>query len=104
MTMAETHPDRTTGTLPVEPPGQSILRRRPLPVPGNRRGPGNRGRSKSIVVFGAGDPLARRVTRALLASGHDVTVAVSGDDVHESSGASRRVIRWETPMRCDGPL
>ncbi len=30
-------------------------------------------RSASVIVLGAGDPLARRVTRALIASGHDVT-------------------------------
>jgi nucleoside-diphosphate-sugar epimerase len=55
-----------------------------------------------VIVLGAEDPLARRVARALVASGHDVTVAVSGDDVLELSGASCRVIRWEDPdaLRC----
>jgi nucleoside-diphosphate-sugar epimerase len=54
-------------------------------------------RSASVIVLGAGDPLARRVTRALIASGHDVTVAAPEDDVRESSGASRRVIPLEDP-------
>jgi hypothetical protein len=58
---------------------------------------GNAGRSKSIVLLGAGDPLARRVTRALITSGHTVTVAVFDDDVRESFGASRRVFRAADP-------
>lgn len=100
--MAETHLDRTTGTIPFEPPGQSLPGRRRLPVPDDRRDPCNAGRSKSIVVLGAGDPLACRVSLALIASGHDLTAAVFDDDVHESFGGSRRVIRLEDPgaLRC----
>jgi nucleoside-diphosphate-sugar epimerase len=58
---------------------------------------GNAGRAKSIVLLGAGDPLARRVTRALITSGHAVTVAVLDNDVRESFGASRRVFRVADP-------
>lgn len=55
------------------------------------------GRPKSVVVLGAGDFLGHRVTRALIASGHDVTIAVSGDNVHDWSGTSHRVIPLEDP-------
>jgi nucleoside-diphosphate-sugar epimerase len=80
MTVAEPPIGRRTEILKVERAGVRDARR-----------------SKSVIVLGAGDPLARRVTRALIASGHNVTVAVFGDDVRESFGASRRVIRWEDP-------
>jgi hypothetical protein len=97
MTMPEAHLDRTTGTISFERPGQSLPGRRRQAVPDDRRDSCNAGRSKSIVVLGAGDLLARRVTRALITSGHDVTVAVFADDAHESFGESCPVIRAENP-------
>lgn len=59
-------------------------------------------RAKSVIVLGARDSLAHRVTRALIASGHDVTVAAFGDDVRGPVGVSRRAFRWEDPdtLRC----
>jgi hypothetical protein len=97
MTMAEAHLYRTTGAIPFESPGQSLPGRRRLPVPDDQSDSCTAGRSTSILLLGAGDPVARRVTRALITSGHDVTVAVFADDVHESFGASCRVIRVEDP-------
>jgi nucleoside-diphosphate-sugar epimerase len=50
-----------------------------------------------VIMLGAGDPLGRRVARALITSGRAVTVAGFDDDAHESFGASRRVFRSEDP-------
>jgi nucleoside-diphosphate-sugar epimerase len=89
--MAETDPDRATGPVP----GQRVPGRRRLPAPRDCRDPRDARQSKSILVLGAGDLLARRVTRALVTSGHTVTVAGYRNDAHDSPGAPRRFIRLE---------
>ncbi|MDA8034913.1 MAG: hypothetical protein M0T71_12215 [Actinomycetota bacterium] len=54
-------------------------------------------RSPRVIVFGAADPLARSVTRALIASGSDVTIAAYADEARRSFGATRRVVSLGDP-------
>ena len=53
--------------------------------------------SRSVVMLGVGDPVGRRVTRALIASGHTVTVAGFDNGVLKPFRESCQVIDVDDP-------